>query len=360
MVPRFSVDYSIASHHKVIPTTSIQRSGIVGHAPFVKSFSRPEKRKKLCTTRTSAPPPNMKKNTILAVVAYIFPLVGLILWLVNRKKPGAAGKLYGIAALYGVVWSIIDVVLQDISDGNAFFYIISLIVFIVGIVLVVKMARKNVGTALAAGAAETASQQPAEASRKTFFLKRWLVGLGDAMDRWLFKLTPESDNTIGNTFWASLVIGFFFGAIGTAVYLYYSVFKHSRFPSIDTGLIIIVACISLVPMVIYGIKSIPTFATTKERILRGLFIFGWCLVGIALGVGLGIAVIYVAALVLVVWLVLKIFGMAIFGERGGSGTWRLDDGTKVTETSGLLGEKYYEGDNGRSYVRTSDTTFTEK
>ncbi len=313
----------------------------------------------------------MNKRTILSAVSVVLPIVGAILWLINRKKNVADGKLYGKATLYGLIvmvgnW-LLTTLIGALSNGyNGWITVVNIATLALMVYFVVKIVKQSKLTADApvdAPAADAAMQQPAASEqpangKKTFFLKRWLVGLSDAVDHWLFKEVPGNNPTVGKTFWIITIIGFVAGAITAAVTTF------SKDPStgkIGTLEIVIVAAIFLIPMVMYAIPSIRQFDTVKTRILRGVFIFFWCLFGGALGFGLGVIVVIVVLLILALWLILKMFGAAIFGETGGGSkrSWRLDNGTKVTEETDLLGGKTYSGDDGRSYERTSDNTFRE-
>lgn len=91
----------------------------------------------------------------------------------------------------------------------------------------------------------------------------------------------------------------------------------------------------------------------------GKIVFLWiacCIGGVAGALG-SVAVICVLIIVAVLYIL-----SAVLNSSGGKGgkSWILEDGTRVKESSGILGEKYYDGDNGKSYEKTGDREFTEK
>ncbi len=51
--------------------------------------------------------PEDKKSIILNIIAFLCPIIGLILWLVWRKERPIRAKSIGIAALVGVAFEII-------------------------------------------------------------------------------------------------------------------------------------------------------------------------------------------------------------------------------------------------------------
>lgn len=106
------------------------------------------------------------------------------------------------------------------------------------------------------------------------------------------------------------------------------------------------------------IESILASANAKIATLRTLLFISMALLIIVAAAILSMIVIIVLvifAAIFVLWII-----AAILGGENGSKKWMLSDGTTVTESSGLLGEKYYRGNDGKEYERNSDGTFTPK
>lgn len=90
----------------------------------------------------------------------------------------------------------------------------------------------------------------------------------------------------------------------------------------------------------------------------GKITFLWVACCISALVGAIGAVVVMCVLIIVA--LLYIVG-AMLSSSGGKGRrWRADDGTVIEESKGILGESYYDGNDGKSYEKTSDTTFREK
>ena len=72
----------------------------------------------------------------------------------------------------------------------------------------------------------------------------------------------------------------------------------------------------------------------------------------------------IVALVVIALAIAILFGSALLSgmgnSSGGSKKWRLSDGTEVKESSGIMGEKYYHGSDGRDYTKNSDDSFTRE
>ena len=106
------------------------------------------------------------------------------------------------------------------------------------------------------------------------------------------------------------------------------------------------------------IESILASANAKIATLRTLLFISMALLIIVAAAILSMIVIIVLVIFAAIFVLCII--AAILGGENGSKKWRLSDGTTVTESSGLLGEKYYRGNDGREYERNSGDTFTPK
>ena len=197
-------------------------------------------------------------------------------------------------------------------------------------------------------------------NKKVFFLKRWMVGLSNWLDKILFNITPGSEDNASGLFWMLIIVGFCIGGVSMAV----SFFKGTGgSESIGIGivgkLVVFAAFLSIVPLTLYIIKKTCRFDKTSFRLVRGFYILLWSMIGLAFGYVLGLIVVAVVIFVVVMWLLLKILGTAVFGDSG-NGTkrkWKLDNGTEVTEGKDLFGEKTYSGNDGFDYDKVSDDTF---
>lgn len=199
--------------------------------------------------------------------------------------------------------------------------------------------------------------------KKPFFFKRWMTGLSNVMDRWLFSFSSENGETMGNTFWWALVAGFLGGGITIAPQIFASGNEITPAGRVAT---IITSSISLILLVIYGYRNILLFESTKTRILRGVFIFVWGIIGYGLGYLLGAIIVAAVIALVLLWFVLKMFGTALF-ESGSSRSrsndncnepekFELEDGTVVKDVG--FG-KYQDVNNYDTYTRHLGNTFTK-
>lgn len=195
--------------------------------------------------------------------------------------------------------------------------------------------------------------------KKTFFFKRWMTGLSNVLDRWLFNYTSENGVTFGETFWMALVVGFIGGGISIAPQIFSEGNGITPTGQVAT---IISSSIALILIVIYGYGNILSFESTKKRILRGVFIFIWGIFGYGFGYLLGAVIVGFVILLIFLWFILKLFGTAAFGSSSSSSgssssnnknepeRYELEDGT-VVEDIGF--GKYREADKpwGDTYTR---------
>ena len=119
-------------------------------------------------------------------------------------------------------------------------------------------------------------------------------------------------------------------------------------------------------IIIYGYnvgESILALGRPLTVLGRSLLFLLAGVVAVGLGMLLSAIVIVVCALVVGLLLLALVFTLLAGGSGssgGGKRKWRLDDGTEVEESSGLLGEKYYRGNDGKNYEKGSGDTFTER
>ena len=148
--------------------------------------------------------------------------------------------------------------------------------------------------------------------------------------------------------------------------------QHGNFsPNLSVGMGIGLFFLSTTPFLccvaywIYYLKRhLYLFSTTGQKIGYGLFT---CVMLAILGPS--IFPILVALILLTIAISIALFLLSVvmtviaLFDGGGSKKKRfsLDNGDKVTEKSGLFGEKYYEGRSGKSYeTNDSGRTFYEK
>lgn len=123
------------------------------------------------------------------------------------------------------------------------------------------------------------------------------------------------------------------------------------FPDFLTaGALIASVCLS------YCVYNAVLRMETKRDIYRKIG-FQWGACGISIVVGALGSVVVACVLVIVIFLYIV---TGIFKEGSKGKVWQLEDGTKVKESSGIMGEKYYRGNDGRSFDKTGDREFTER
>ena len=151
------------------------------------------------------------------------------------------------------------------------------------------------------------------ANSRPFFFKRWMLGLGNEYDRWLFGFTPRHGETIANTHWWAIVLGIVAGLIGAVKSLIASNPEPEVFSmSIASGIAFVIA-------IVYVIKNVPLFASVAKKILRTIYILFVCSVGFSFGYFLGMLVgMLVIAVVILRYFIKMLF--AILGSAGNSST----------------------------------------
>lgn len=203
-----------------------------------------------------------------------------------------------------------------------------------------------------------ATKKKSGKEKKPFFFKRWMTALSNVMDRWLFQFEGDKGETMAKTFWWVLIAGFVGGGITIAPQIFASGSEITPAGRIAT---IISSSLALLLLVMYGYRNIPLFETTKTKILRGVFIYVWGLIGYGLGYMLGAVIVAAVIAIAILWLFLKMFGAMVFGGSGSDSssssrnrkeTIVLDDGTEVEDT----GFGSYRDVHGyETYSRDGDT-----
>ena len=260
------------------------------------------------------------------------------------------GLSYTINTIFLIFSSLLSVLSPPFFDKNCFFLgcIVHLLISIlanIGFLLLLFEISK--GNALRKRPKEEESSMDGDAplagmptnskGKKPFFFKRWLVGLSDLLDNKLFHITPDSGKTIGNFFWKLFVIGFILGGINVIVSLFPNGGNYGL--SIVEKISIIAWVLLFSPFIWMIINSSCHFEEAKLRILRALFVFVWCLIGLALGFLLGHLIVAAVIAIIALWLLLKVLGTMAFEDTGNSGKRR-----KEPEAPSADDDRYKDGD----------------
>ena len=160
---------------------------------------------------------------------------------------------------------------------------------------------------------------------------------------------------------------YFFGSQASFVLAFFITLFFARFESMNGILGFILAAIpGLLFTTLYTInylkKRLPIIQGRKwwyciQAILGLWFGFYAIIAPIAILAGLLYAAAVVVIVILVLWIALSI----ITGDSGSNGKrrWKLDNGDEVEESKGLLGTKHYRGRYGTEYEKDGDK-FREK
>ena len=193
------------------------------------------------------------------------------------------------------------------------------------------------------------------ASSRPFFFKRWMLGLGNAYDQWLFGFTPRNGETIANTHWRAVVLGVVAGLVGAVKNMITSSAEPEGFSlSIASGIVFFLAAV-------YAFKNVPRFSGVAKKILRVVYIMVVCSIGFSFGYFVGMVVGMIVFAIVILWFLIKVL-FAMLGSAGSSSTgssqpkkrYTLDDGTEVEE----VGNDIYEDVAG--YTRYRKGTFTDE
>lgn len=105
-------------------------------------------------------------------------------------------------------------------------------------------------------------------------------------------------------------------------------------------------------------ESVIAARTAKIALLRAL-LFTVCLLA---AFGLGYVGSVVVLTIVAIWVIALFAGGALesIGNSKGGKRFKLEDGTEVTEKSGLFGEKTYHGNDGCEYETTDRTYYHKK
>ncbi len=189
---------------------------------------------------------------------------------------------------------------------------------------------------------------------KSFFLKRWVQNIGDALDRWLYSASYQGA-LVGCTHWRVFVVGMIAGGIFC---IESAATDGQGFISLCVG-----GVVAFIVAIIYLWKTLQAFPSFTQKLLRALFVVTVCALGFATGFLLGLVAMMLVVAVVVLFLFLKILSAMLGGSGSTSSSssvqrsrerYTLDDGTEVEE----IGNGVYEDVAG--YTRYRKGTFTDE
>lgn len=189
-----------------------------------------------------------------------------------------------------------------------------------------------------------------------FFLKRWVFGIGNALDQWLFGAGYRGER-VGITNWWAFLMGLIAGAVSGVKYLVTGNQGAEGFSLSIAGIVTTVVAI------VYLSKNLRHYPSLGQKLLRIFFVAVICNLGFGAGFLLGSVVVMfvVAVLILVVFVrvLFAMLGSSGSASRPGGGNsqkkhYYLDDGTEVEE----VGNNIYEDVAG--YTRYRKGVFTDE
>ena len=186
--------------------------------------------------------------------------------------------------------------------------------------------------------------------KKQFFLKRWMRGI---YSKFFTGDVPEDvAASSASPLWYSLLTGL---VCGFGAGLANLITKGDAEESWMAGLA--VACLVLsAAFVAYNLVKTQKYIELKGRkVLRAVMMLLTGFVFAVLGFFVGFWLVIAVIVVVVGWIALKL----AFGGRDGRKVITLDDGTKVRVMRGPTGEEILSGNDGATYQRNSDGTFSK-
>lgn len=200
-----------------------------------------------------------------------------------------------------------------------------------------------------------------EENKQSWFLKHWCTTLLSRLDFALFntKATKEIPDLSAVT-WRNISV--FFIVMFASVLCTAFAKRELRETVLDWAIggsfvFVLTSCI------LYLKNTLEAFPSTGLKVWRAAFVLiinGLCCSLAIMAVNLAVFFVLFAVVGGIVYFFL------VGGIKGASSSgkskrkWKLDNGDTVTESKGICGESYYDGDSGRSYDRNSDGTFQEK
>lgn len=186
-----------------------------------------------------------------------------------------------------------------------------------------------------------------------FFLKRWVSGISNALDRWLFCAGYRGES-VGNTNWWAFLMGLIAGSVSGV--------KHvvTDSPGAERLSLSIAGIVVTIVAVVYLSKTLRYYPSVGKKLLRVLFVAVICSLGFGAGFLLGSIVVMFIILVLILVILVKVLFATLGRSSSTENTSRpkkhyyLDDGTEVEE----VGNNIYEDVAG--YSRYRKGVFTDE
>lgn len=204
-----------------------------------------------------------------------------------------------------------------------------------------------------------------EEKKQSWFLKHWFTTLLSRLDFALFntKATKEIPDLSAVT-WRNTCMFFI---IMFASVLFTAFAKHELKQTVLDWAIGGCFVLVLVSCILYLKNTLEAFPSTGLKVWRTAFVLlinGLCCCLAIIAINLTVFFVLFAIVGAIIYFFL-LEGISSDSsnsksKRKSKRKWKLDNGDTVTESKGICGESYYDGDSGRSYDRNSDGTFSEK
>ncbi len=128
---------------------------------------------------------------------------------------------------------------------------------------------------------------------------------------------------------------------------------------IEIGTFTLTVCFGNVIMVtgLNIAESIIAAENARTAILRSLLMIVFMPVGFVLGYIASVIVLVVITIILGIFIIVMMIKFMLGGSNSGGNRIELDNGVTLKESKGMLGESYYQGDDGKSYSSDDGRTF---
>ena len=186
--------------------------------------------------------------------------------------------------------------------------------------------------------------------KKQFFLKRWMRGI---YSKFFTGDVPEDvAASSASPLWYSLLTGL---VCGFGAGLANLITKGDAEESWMAGLVVACLVLSAAFVIINLVKTQKYTESKGRKVLRAVLLLITGFVFAGLGFFVGVWLVIGVIIFVVGWIVLKL----AFGGGGSRKEISLDNGTKLRVRRGPTGEEILEGNDGATYQRNSDGTFSK-
>ena len=188
------------------------------------------------------------------------------------------------------------------------------------------------------------------AQKKPFFLKRWLDSLYNSMFN--VNLPQDSHDKPQSPIWITLLIALAAGFVAGMANL---MTKGDAEEAWMLGAAI-VALLAAVAFTTLNLVKTQKYVQEKgKKVSRAIFMFLIDIVLAVAGFILGYYLVILVIILFVLWIVIKV----AFPSNKGTNKIRLDDGTILTVRYGPTGEELLCGNDGCTYQRNPDGSFSK-